>query len=143
VLEIIRRFEEGQLAAAEVLKEMEQVAKDLQAEENAYKGSGLNERGYSIYKILAAFRPAGGGDGGDGGGSGGGGGEDGLKALAGQIDQVYASDETAPVGWHLKEQLRKDLRGKVRRIVHPAGLENWKDIPLRVEEYALKSYIKI
>ena len=38
--------------------------------------------------------------------------------------------------------LRKDLRGKVRRIVHPAGLQDWKEIPSRVEEFALKSYIK-
>lgn len=132
VLELIQRFEAGQLEAAELLKEMERVAKDLQEEEHAYKDSGLNERAYGVYKILAAFRAAvaGGGESGSGGGETGGGGEDRLKQLASRIDDVYGSDDTAPVGWHLKEQLRKDLRGQVRRIVHPAGLQNWKDIPV-------------
>lgn len=144
MLELIRRFEAGQLEAAELLKEMEHVATDLQQEENAYTDSGLSERAYGVYKILAAFRVAvaGGQGAGDGTGAGGEGGEDRLKELASQVDTVYASDETAPIGWHLKEQLRKDLRGMVRRLVHPAGLDNWKEIPARVEEFALKSYIK-
>ena len=130
VLELIRRFEAGQLGAAELLKEMERVARDLQEEENAYRNSGLNERAYGVYKILSAFGVAGEA------------GEAPLKELASRIDEVYGSDETAPVGWHLKEQLRKDLRGMVRRIVHPAGLQDWKAVPTRVEEFALKSYIK-
>ncbi len=143
VLELIRRFEAGQLEAADLLKEMEQVARDLQREERAYTASGLTERAYGVYRILAAFRAAaGGGASGDGEGESGGDSEDRLKELASQIDEVYGSDETAPAGWHLKEQLRKDLRGKVRRIVHPTGLRDWKDIPSRVEEFALKSYIK-
>jgi len=144
VLELIRQFEAGQLAAAELLKEMEQVARDLQEEDNAYKEAGLNERAYGVYKILTAFRATAAGGSGSGGGDGGtgGDGDDPLKKLASHIDHVYHSDETAPVGWHLKEQLRKDLRGQVRRIVHPAGLQNWKEIPTRVEEFALKSYIK-
>ena len=143
VLELIRRFEAGQLEAAELLKEMEKVARDLQDEDSAYKDAGLGERAYGVYRILVAFRAVvarGGGK--SGGGAAGGGGEDRLKELALRIDEVYSSDETAPVGWHLKEQLRKDLRGKVRRIVHPAGLQDWKEIPTRVEEFALKSYVK-
>ena len=155
VLELIRKFDAGMLSAAELLKETEQVARELQEEGRAYEDSGLTEHAYGIYKILEAFREgaAGGGDGAsdagsdDGGGaagdsSGAGGGEDALKALAADVAQVYASDDTAPVGWHLKEQLRKDLRGIVRRIVHPAGLKDWKDIPTRIEEFALKHYIK-
>ncbi|NLX15063.1 MAG: type I restriction endonuclease subunit R [Phycisphaerales bacterium] len=142
VLEAIKRFEQGQMEAAELLKEMEQIARDLQEEVHAYQDSGMNERAYGIYKILEAFRAAlAEGEGGNGGG-GNGDGEDRLEELAQEIDGVYASDETAPVGWHLKEQLRKDIRGMVRRIVYPSGLENWKDIPVRVEEFALKHYIK-
>jgi len=143
VIELIRQFEAGQLEAAELLEEMERVARDLQDEETAYQTSELNEQAYGVYKILAAFRQtltvA---EEGPGYGGGGGSGDDPLMELASQIDVVYASDDTAPVGWHLKEQLRKDLRGKVRRIVHPVGLANWKEIPTRVEEFALKSYIK-
>ena len=143
VLELIRRFEAGQLDAAELLKQAERIARDLQDEEDAYKGSGLSERAYGVYKILEVFRAAvanGSDESGDGDGDGSG--DDRLKELASQINNVYASDETAPAGWHLKEQLRKELRGTVRRIVHPAGLQDWKSIPTRVEEFALKSYIK-
>jgi type I restriction enzyme R subunit len=65
-----------------------------------------------------------------------------LEQLAVEIDAVYASNETAPVGWHLKEQLRKELRQQVRALVFPARLQDWKEIPARVEEYALRVYLK-
>lgn len=58
VLEGIRKFEEGQLAAAEALKEFEQIAKDLQAEDLAHEASGLSERAYGVLKILEALQEA-------------------------------------------------------------------------------------
>lgn len=66
-----------------------------------------------------------------------------LARLALDVHAIYASDRTAPAGWHLKEQLRKELRQKVREAVFPYGLEGWKrEIPARVEEYALRAYLK-
>ncbi len=147
VLELIRKFEQGQLDAAAVLKEAEVTARGLQAEQIAHVDSGLCERAYGIYKILEAFKAAvaGGGGNGDEKKAGGEGGHaiDKLKELAAEIHDVYYSDSTAPPGWHMKEQLRKELRGKVRRLVHPSGLENWKAIPTQVEEFAVKKYIKL
>lgn len=66
-----------------------------------------------------------------------------LEQLALSIDSMYSSDQTAPPGWHVKEQLRKGLRQEVRRILHPSGLPNWKDLPGPIEDYALKTYLKV
>lgn len=162
VREAIRRFEQGQLEAAELLAEMERVATELREEDAAHAASGLPEGAYGIYRILEAFgpvrtfmergpeyaaepRPAGGTARA---------GEDSpttsstphspsLHHLALALHDLYASDRTAPPGWHLKEQLRKELRQQVREAVFPYGLEGWKrEIPARVEEYALRVYLK-
>ena len=148
VMDAIRRFEKGQVDAAELLNEMEDIAKSLDNEQNAYKKSGLSEKGYDIYKILEKFRAELEEQG------------DGqepskktsselddktrntLAELAREIEELYNSDNEAPPGWHLRTALRKELRQKVRRMVHPANLRNWKDVPAHVEEYALKTFIK-
>ena len=147
VLEVIRRLEEGQLSAAEALKEYEQISKDLEKEARSYEGSGLTPKAYDILKILEAFRYE----------------SDSaalnaepsdpekvqeilnsLKNAATEIENTYASDVIAPVGWHLREQLRKEIRQIVRRHLKPYKLKGWeKDIPARVEEYALKNFVKV
>ena len=59
------------------------------------------------------------------------------------IDSLYASDDTAPMHWQDKPQLRKGLRGKVRRLVKDLGLEGWaKQVPQAVEHYAVLHYSK-
>ncbi len=68
---------------------------------------------------------------------------DSLQKAAREIDRIYASDETALPGWHLKGQMKKELHGKVRRIVHPLKVENWKSIPEKVEAFALKHYTRL
>jgi len=146
VLELLKRFEQGQLDAAEALQEYEKIARGLQEEEKDHEDSGLNARAYGVFKILEAFKPPAGqvaeGPGGYAG-SGKGNGLGKLGALAAAIDELYASDQSAPPGWQLKEQLKKELRQSVRKIILPAGLTEWKTIPVRVEEYALKTYVKI
>jgi type I restriction enzyme, R subunit len=150
VLEVIRRFEAGQLAAAEALKAFEEIAKDLGDEDRAHVNSGLNERAYGVLKILESLTAS------DGGGPEGGrvaepkpppypeqDGEGRLAALARQIDTLYASDEAAPAGWHLKDQLRRELRQEVRYRSHQAGIMEVKEVANRVEEYALRHYVKV
>lgn len=149
VLEVIRRFEEGQLAAAEALKAFEEIARDLEEEDRAHESSGLNERAYGVLKILESLavgapaagagrqvaepRPAYANQGT----------EDRLESLAGQIDALYASDDTAPAGWHLKEQLRKELRQEVRYRAYRADFAALGEVASRVEEYALRHYVKV
>ena len=107
----------------------------------------MNERAYGLYKILETFL------------------EDTIEEtreeyktkassehdtvpnwvlqLAEEIDTIYQSDQTAPPGWHLKEQLKKELRQDVRKKAHHAGLNDLISISTRVEDYALKHYVKV
>ena len=148
LLEIIRRFDQNLLDAVEALSELERIARDLQAEATAHTAAGLPEKAYGLYKILEAFKPDADRNGGSQHAPGGSEGDDAddfskLERLAMEIDDLYASDQSAPPGWHLKEQLRKSLRQEVRRILHPSGLSNWKDLPAPIEDYALKTYLKV
>jgi type I restriction enzyme R subunit len=147
VLEAIQRFEQQQIDAMELLRTLEKVAQDLQAEESAHHSTGLPARAYGIYRILLGGVPAPDKASPNGASQSTGQGRSRPPALhpakqvALEIDVVYASDHNAPPGWHLKEQLRKELRQRVKRILIPAGF-SWKEIPQQVEEYALKNYLK-
>jgi type I restriction enzyme R subunit len=65
-----------------------------------------------------------------------------LQKVALEIENIYASDETAPIGWQYKEQLRKELRIQVRHIALDAELD-WQQVPNEVEKYALKHFVKV
>jgi type I restriction enzyme, R subunit len=144
---IIDRLNKGQDDAAEILKDLEDLANDLTEEEQAHMKSGLTKTAHGIYKILEAYKAKKQKESAEKTEKKGGATESTLSKLqivAAEIDDLYQSDETAPNGWHQKEQMKKELRGTVRRIVHPLskdGLENWKDIPDKVEQYALKHYV--
>ena len=124
---------------------MENLSNDLIKEEKVHIKTGLTKTVHGIYKILDAFQEHKKRD---------------VKSnqaaekvakfeftlkklqkIAIDIDTLYTSKETAPKGWHLKEQMRKDLRATVRKIVHHQNIANWKEIPARVEEFALKHYV--
>ena len=146
--EIIKKLESKQIDLAEALKEQEQLSKDLEAEGKAHEGSGLSKRAHGVYSILKAFKPTEESAGGSGDSS-----EHEKKSdefrmtvlheLAFFIDELYTSDETAPKGWHLKEEMKRNLRGQVRMKIFPLGFNDWKTIPPTVEEYALKHYVKV
>ena len=66
-----------------------------------------------------------------------------IQQAALAIDALYASDETAPLHWQEKTQLKKGLRGKVRRLVKDLDLDGWaKQVPVAVEQYAVIHYSK-
>ena len=129
ILDVLKRFQQGQLDAANTLKEFENIANELNAEEQSYKSSGLDQRTYGLLKLLEALVT-----------------KDStidLDRLAQTIDVLYSSSETAPKGWQNRDQLRKELRQQVRLIAHEAGVNAFKDMPVPVEEYALKHYSKV
>ena len=152
VMAVLKRLEAGQITSAEALKEYEKIAEDLQEEGKAHEQSGLTETAYGIYRILEEFRErletlqkeghdvdhahAKTGEGhvhliav--------------LKVLSEDIDTLYSSDQTAPPGWHLKEQLKKELRQQVRKAAHHAGLKEIKKVAALVQDYALKFYVRV
>ena len=149
IKELIKQFSAGLLDAVEILDATEALAREVLAEGEAHKGTGLNERAFGVSAILEKFkaqapivaetdRPPYGGRKGDG--------DAGLTAVqraALAIDSLYASDETAPLHWQEKAQLKKGLRGKVRSLVKDLDLDDWfKQVPLAVEHYAVIHYSK-
>jgi len=144
---LIEQFSKGLLDAAKVLEEAKKVAEDVRAEDAAHEGSGLNARAYGIAAILESFAratpenavaeapapPYGGAPAA----------LTPLQQAAREIDALYASDENAPTYWQEKSELRKALRGQVRRLVQHLGLEGWhKEIPLAVDQHAAVAYRK-
>jgi type I restriction enzyme R subunit len=146
IKELIAQFNQGLIDAEKALKESEKLAKEVVAEDQAHRGSGLNQRAYGVKKILERFRPPTEGVSETAEPPWGGGGKPGLDPLqqaAAEIDEIYASDDSAPLYWHDKGQLRKDLRGQVRRIIMHLGLDGWqKQIPQDIENYAVRHYRK-
>ena len=140
---LIKQFSAGLIAADELLDQGQIFARDLLAEDQAHVGSGLNERAYSIAAVLEKF-----------------GGPVGVVAesepaayegrrvsltptqqAAVEIDALYNSEANAPPYWQDKTELRKELRGQVRRMIQHLGLEGWqKQVPLEVEAYAVLHY---
>jgi type I restriction enzyme R subunit len=140
---LIKQFSEGLMEADKVLVEGERIAKDLLAEDRAHVGSGLSERAFGIAAILEKFvspvgvvaeppptvyegrrAPL-----------------SAVQEAAAEIDALYTSEATAPPYWQEKSELRKELRGQVRRKIQHLGLEGWqKLVPVEVDAYAVIHY---
>lgn len=126
MLEIIRRFEEGQLAAADGLRAFEGLAGDIQAEQGAHADLGMDENGFAIMRIIEAIVP--------------------------HADHVVIQDATIAVGAlyadaaatqpafaHMESYLRT-LRQQVRRILTERGIGETKVIREKIEEFAVHAY---
>lgn len=132
VQEIILKFNQGHLEAAEVLKKYEQLSKELQKEENDYLNSGLTKESYGILKILEACSENGLN-------------YDNLLNLSTQIAEIYSLSEDATIGWQDKDGLKKSLRQKVRErlINNNINHSSLKNIVFEIENYAIKHYSKV
>lgn len=126
VLEIIRRFEEGQLAAADGLRDFEGLTGDIQAEQGAHAELGMDEHAFSILRIIEAIVPEA---------------EHAtLQDAAIAIGAVYAdAAATQPAFAHMEAYLRS-LRQQVRRILTDYGIGETKTIREKVEEFAIHAY---
>jgi type I restriction enzyme R subunit len=149
IKELIQQFNAGLFDAEKTRDATEALAKEVLAEDEAHKGTGLNERAFGVSAILETFKaletavgepdrpPYEGGE------------DDheprltAIQEAALAIDALYASDETAPSHWQEKTQLKKGLRGQVRRLVKDLDLDGWaKQVPVAVEQYAVIHYGK-
>lgn len=126
VLEIIRRFEEGQLAAADGLREFEGLTGDIETEQGAHAELGMDENAFSILRIIEAIVPE--AD------------HTTLQDAAIAIGAVYAdAAATQPAFAHMEAYLRS-LRQQVRRILTEHGIGETKTIREKVEEFAVHAY---
>lgn len=126
VLEIIRRFEAGQIAAADGLSDFEGLTGDIQAEQGAHAELGMDENAFSILRIMEAIVPDTP--------------HDALQAAAIAVGTVYAdAAATQPAFAHMEDLLRS-LRQQVRRILTEHGIGETKAIREKVEEFAVNAY---
>ncbi|GAO54220.1 type I restriction endonuclease subunit R [Novosphingobium sp. MD-1] len=126
VLEIIRRFEAGQIAAADGLADFEDLTGDIQAEQGAHADLGMDENAFSILRIMEAIAPDTA--------------HDTLRIAATAIGAVYAeAAATQPAFGHMEAYLRS-LRQQVRRILTEHGIGETKAIREQVEEFAINAY---
>jgi type I restriction enzyme R subunit len=158
VQKLISDFQKGLVDAAEVLKQAKVVAEQAVAEDSAFEKSGLNEQAYDVLKILELFRaaPEASESGeasvaAEGSPAYQGAPTDGASAqpsepkltpqqAAEQIDQLYRTDELASAYWQLKEESRKKLLQKVRRIVKSLNIQDWKAMSSQIDHYAISHY---
>lgn len=128
--ELLQKLDGSQLSWADKMKMAEELAKDIDAESNAHEGTDLSKNAHGIYRILETFLPDGHADG------------QSVLDLAGHVTGLYENDGSAPILWQDKSELKKGLRQQVRKQAHSFGLENWKEIPDKVEEFAVKHMSK-
>lgn len=151
--ELIASFQLGLFDdGAKKMEALEDFARDLQAEEEAQKGSRLDERTYGIWAILKATLV----DEveGESEGAGGGYGEAvaeamvaagrlrELEELAEEIAAIYESEEFAPIRWQEKDSVRQELRQQVRMLLIVRKVRPWKGLPEKIESFALKNFAK-
>jgi type I restriction enzyme R subunit len=126
VLEIIRRFEEGQISAAEGLKEFESLAGDINAEQGAHADLGMDERAFSILRIMEARAP-------DADHAT-------LQKMAVVVGQVYATAQASQPSWFFMEAYKRELKQAVRRLLSDSGVPEAKAIRDEVEMFAVHAY---
>ncbi|MER9061392.1 type I restriction endonuclease subunit R [Mesorhizobium sp. M0698] len=127
VLEIIRRFEKGQIAAAEGLREFEDLTGGINDEQGAHAELGMDERAFSILRIMEALAP----DTGHGT----------LQDAAIGIGTIYAGAQASQPAFTFMPEYLRSLRQQVRRILSEHGIGESKAIREAVEEFAVHAYV--
>lgn len=126
VLEIIRRFEEGQLAAAEGLRDFENLTGGIEAEVGAHDDLGMDERSFAILRIIEPHAPDT---------------DDGLlRGAAADVGQLYASAQTSQPSWFFMDGYKKELRREVRKLLRPLELSDLNTVRDDIENYAIHAY---
>jgi len=126
VMEIIRRFEEGQLAAADGLREFEGLTGDIQDEQGAHAALGMDENAFAILRIMEAIVPNAE--------------HSSLQQAAIAIGAIYAdAAKMQPAFAHMEDYLRT-LRQSVRRVLSQHNIGETKTIREKVEEFAVHAY---
>lgn len=127
VLEIIRRFEEGQIAAAEGLRDYEGVAGEINAEQGAHVELGMDENAFSILRIMEAIV----GTEVD---------HETLQRAAIAVGGIYAAAKASQPAFTYMEAYRRELKQRVRRVLTDLQVPEAKAIRDAVDEFAAQAY---
>lgn len=127
--ELIERMDDSQYSWADKLKAAEQFAKELEAEAKAHEGTGLSFEAHALLKVIEAI-------------SGSSASKESQQALAEKAEMFYTDETLAPTLWQTKDGLKKKLRQRVRKSAHSLGFKQLKELPVEIEEVALKLFAK-
>jgi type I restriction enzyme, R subunit len=125
-MEIIQRFEKGQIAAADGLREFEDLTGGINAEQGAHAELGMDERAFSILRIIETSAPD----------------MDHatLQAAAVATGVIYANTQRSQPSWFFMDSYKKELRRQVRRILGEYGIPEAKAIRDEIEGFAVHAY---
>ena len=116
IMETLRKYHNRAIETAQVIEELIQMAKDMAADAELAKNSGLNSDEIAFYRALiqneSAVRELG---------------DDELRKLAIHVTQQLRKSTT--VDWQVRDSVRAKLRNLVRR-----ALRRWKYPPDKAEE---------
>ncbi len=127
--ELIEKMDDTQLSWGDKLRAAEDFARDLDAEEDAHKSTGLSPAAHAVLRVIQSVS--------DGEHD-----EETCKSLAQEVEVLYTDDALAPKLWHTKDGLRKDLRQRVRKAAHVLGFKELKVLPVEIEDVAIKYYAR-
>ncbi len=127
VLEIIRRFEAGQIAAAEGLREFEGLTGGITAEQGAHADLGMDERAFSILRIMETASP-------DAAHAA-------LQAAAKAIGDIYATAQRSQPSWFVHGRLQEGATPA--GPPHPQRARRWarpRRSATMMEDFAVHAY---
>ncbi len=127
--ELIERMDDQQLSWGDKLKAAQELARELEEESKAYEGSGMSMQAHALLKVIESVS-VGNVD------------VEARRKLAYAAEELYSNGELAPTLWQTKEGLRKELRQRVRRVAHQLGFKQLKELPVEIEETALKHFAR-
>lgn len=128
VIDLIRRFEEGQIAAAEGLDAYQDLTDKINAEKNAHKLLKMTERGLAILRILQHHLEQEDVS------------EDAMREAAIRTDAIYGDAERLQPSWYFMDAYRRDLMRDVRRTCSDLKLPKATTIREAIDEYASNAY---
>lgn len=127
--ELIEKLDDTQLSWSEKLRAAEDYARELDAEADAHKASGLSPAAHAVMRVVQSVEGAA---------------SDSVacKELAEQVEAIYTDPQLAPKLWQAKDGVRKNLRQQVRKAAHMLGFKQLKALPVEIEDIAIKHYVR-
>lgn len=126
---LIEKLDDTQLSWSDKLRAAEDYARELDAEADAHKGSGLSPAAHAVLRVVQSVE----GEDAD---------EAACKSLAEKVEALYTDDLQAPKLWQTKEGVRKGLRQQVRKAAHQLNFKQLKSLPVEIEDIAMKHYAR-
>ncbi|MHA1827130.1 MAG: type I restriction endonuclease subunit R [Candidatus Heimdallarchaeaceae archaeon] len=122
---IIRDFKEGRINAAKQLELLKEVLEDMRHPERQAEKTGVDPKVSPFYNLLSENEEV-----------------DGLKEIA---ERIYKKlDELAVVDWSLKEDVKREMRRQIKRILRASGYSRDKieSITLKIIDLAKARFVR-